>query len=124
MQKSFNMIGLAGIAAVAVTPAVVIAQDQSGTDTVPEPGQEAAAPAAPMPPEQEAIMQSWPADQQAAFKTWPVQTQSYYWSLNAKRQKMFWALSDGDKVMLSNMAEPQRETIWAQIESRFVPPRS
>ena len=124
MQKSFKIVGLAGFATLALTPAMGIAQDQSETDMVAEPAQEAAAPAATMNPEQEAMMQSWPADQQAAFKTWPTETQSYYWSLNADRQKMFWALSDDDKVTLSNMAEPQRETIWAQIESRAAPPRS
>ncbi len=37
---------------------------------------------------------------------------------------MFWALSDSDKVALSTMAEPQRESTWAQIETQLKPPRA
>jgi hypothetical protein len=138
MQKSFNKLGLAGIAAAfALTPAMTIAQDEAGTDMASEPTQEypatqePAAPTAQQPatptvstPEQDAMMQSWPADQQAAFKTWPAETQSYFWSLNSDRQNMFWALSDADKVTLSNMPEQQRESTWAQIESRMTPSQS
>lgn len=119
MLKSFNTLGFAGIAAALfLTPAIGVAQDQPATEMA----EDAGSPAAAMTPEQEAMMQSWPADQQAAFKAWPAETQAYYWSLNAERQKMFWSLSDGDKVTLSTMAEPQRESTWAQIESRMKAP--
>jgi hypothetical protein len=121
MHKSLNTIALAGlVAAVAVTPAAAFAQDDMAPDTATE----SAAPSAPMTAEQNAAMQSWPAEKQAAFKAWPAATQAYYWSLSAERQKMFWALSDSDKVALSTMAEPQRESTWAQIESRLMPSAS
>jgi hypothetical protein len=117
MHKSLNTIALAGlVAAVALTPAAAFTQDDMAT--------EPSAPTAAMAPEQEAAMQSWPAEKQAAFKAWPAETQAYYWSLSAERQKMFWALSDSDKVALSTMAEPQRESIWAQIEARLMPSAS
>ncbi|MDP5102889.1 MAG: hypothetical protein NWP98_03090 [Erythrobacter sp.] len=117
MHKSLNISALVGVAAAfALTPAVTAAQDNT------EP--EAAETTAAMTPEQEAMMQAWPADQQAAFKLWPAETQEYYWSLSAARQKMFWALSDSDKVALSTMAEPQRESTWAQIESRLMSPQA
>lgn len=78
---------------------------------------------APPTGDQDAMMQSWPADRQASFKAWPAETQTYFWSLNPQRQEIFWALSDSDKVTLSKMPEAQRESTWAQIESRLTPPR-
>ncbi len=119
MHKSFNTIALAGIAtALALTPVMVTAQDDSVPDTAPE----AEAPATDMTSEQDAEMQGWPAEKQTAFKTWPAETQTYYWSLSPDRQKKFWALSDSDKVTLSTMAEPQRESIWAQIDTQVDAP--
>jgi hypothetical protein len=114
-----NIIALTGLAAaVAVMPAAAVSQDEMAPDTPTE----AATQAEPMTPEQDAAMQAWPAEKQAAFKVWPKETQAYYWSLSDERQKMFWALSDSDKVRLSTMAEPQRESSWAQIESRLKAP--
>lgn len=139
--------------ALAMTGALAAAQEQmpdpvpgQTTDSIPTDGMPATTPptmpdtspsteqewdkdttAAPASPktnvEQEAMMQSWPADRQAGFKAWPAETQSYFWSLNQQRQEIFWALSDSDKVTLSQMPEAQRESTWAQIESRVTPPR-
>jgi len=117
MHKFLKNIALGGMAAaLACTSGLAAAQD----DAVPA-APDATAPTAILNPDQEAAMQAWPADQQASFKTWPAETQAYFWSLTAERQKMFWALSDGDKVTLSNMPEPQRESTWAQLESRINP---
>lgn len=93
--------------------------DENTTTTDP------ASPATSAPPasEQDAMMKAWPADRQAGFKAWPAETQSYFWSLSKERQDIFWALSDSDKVTLSQMPEAQRESTWAQIESRVTPPR-
>lgn len=121
MQKSLNKISLISIgAALALTPMMVLAQDETASEAKPE----ATAPAPEMTPEQDAAMQALPADKQAAIKAWPAETQAYYWSLSADRQKMFWALADSDKVALSRMAEPQRESAWAQIEAKMMPQRS
>jgi hypothetical protein len=121
MHKFLNHFGLAGIdMALVLSPAALLAQDE----TAPEAAPEAAAPAEAMTPEQGAAMQALPADKQAALKAWPAETQAYYWSLNAERQKMFWALADSDKVALSRMAEPQRESAWAQIEAKIMQQRS
>ena len=112
MHKSLTMFGLAGAAMmIAQTPALAKAQEE-------EP--EAAAPAN----NTDARLAGLTAEQQAAFKAWPAETQSYYLSLNAERQKIFWALSDSDKVALSRMPEQQRESTWAQIEARVVPPKA
>lgn len=118
MHKFLNNVALAGSClALALTPAMVIAQDDTGAA---EP--EATAPKAAMTSEQDAAMQSWPAEQRTAFKLWPAETQAYLWSLTEARQKLFWVLADSDKVALSRMAEPQRESVWAQIESRAAAP--
>ena len=119
MHKFLNKFGLAGIGiALAMTPAMVGAQDSDDTTMPPETTQETAAPGAPLTPEQEAAMQTWPQEKQDAFKAWPAQTQTYFFSLTDERQQMFWALTDSDKVSLSQMPESQRESVWAQIESR------
>jgi hypothetical protein len=111
MHKSLTMFGLGGAAlALALTPALATAQEA-------EP--EAAAPAEST----DARLAGLTPDQQAAFKAWPAETQSYYLSLTAERQKIFWALSDSDKVALSRMPEQQRESTWAQIEARAMPPK-
>ncbi|HSF12653.1 MAG TPA: hypothetical protein VLA50_06735 [Erythrobacter sp.] len=121
MQKSLNIISLIGIgAALSLSPMMVLAQDETAPEATPE----ATAPAPEMTPEQDAAMQALPADKQAAIKAWPAETQAYYWSLSADRQNMFWALADSDKVALSRMAEPQRESAWAQIEAKMMPKRS
>jgi hypothetical protein len=119
MHKYLNKFGLAGIGmALVMTPAMIAAQDTTAEAMPPETTQETAAPATALTPDQEAMMQTWPQDKQAAFKAWPAETQSYFFSLTDERQQMFWALSDSDKVTLSQMAEAQRESVWAQIESR------
>lgn len=116
MHKPLNTIRLAGIGiALLLSPAMVLAQDEAAP--------EANTPAAAMTPEQEAAMQALPAEKQAALKSWPPETQAYYWSLSPDRQNIFWALADSDKVRLSQMPEPQRESTWAQIESRAKPPQ-
>jgi hypothetical protein len=71
--------------------------------------------------DQDTQMQSWPADRQSAYKAWPPETQTYFWSLSEDRQNIFWALSDSDRMTLSQLPEPQRETTWAQIESQVKP---
>jgi hypothetical protein len=121
MHKFLNHFGLAGIGmAFVLSPVAVLAQDETTPETAPQ----AAAPAEAMTREQDAAMQALPADKQAALKAWPAETQAYYWSLSAERQKMFWALADSDKVALSRMAEPERESAWAQIEARVMPQSS
>jgi hypothetical protein len=121
MHKLLNQFGLAGIGmALVLSPAALLAQDEGAPEDAPE----AAAPAEAMTPEQDAAMQALPADKQAALKAWPADTQAYYWSLSENRQKMFWALADSDKVALSRMAEPERESTWAQIEARIMPQSS
>ncbi len=120
MHKSFKNIALIGTAALlATTPALAVSQDDAAQEAAPP-----TAPDAPMTAAQDAAMQAWPADQQSAFKLWPADTQAYFWTLTAERQTMFWTLSDSDKVALSMMAEPRRESTWAQIESRLQPPRA
>ena len=112
MHKSLTILALAGAAVtLPAIPAALWAQD-----TAPQP--------VPMTAEQEAAMKDWPADRQQAFKAWPAETQAYFWSLGEERRKLFWALSDSDKVALSQMAEPQRESVWAEIEARTRAPQS
>ena len=111
MHKSLTIFALAGAGlTLAAMPAALSAQAEAPAEVAP--------PAGPMTTEQEAAMKSWPADKQQAFKAWPAETQAYFWSLSEERRKMFWALSDSDKVSLSQMAEPQRESVWAEIETR------
>lgn len=115
MHKSLKIFGLAGTAtALALTPALLAAQD-----TAPEAAPPDAAPTENADPRLAALT----AEQQAAFKAWPKETQDYYRSLTEERQRVFWALADSDKVALSRMPEQQRESTWAQIESRITPPR-
>lgn len=118
MHKHLNVIGLGGIlAAFTLTPALVSAQGAMATETP----MAAAEPMADLTAEQQAAMQSWPADQQSAYKLWPADTQAYFWTLSPERQTMFWALTDADKLKLSTMPEPQRESVWAQIEAQLKP---
>lgn len=113
MHKSLNKFVLCGAAAaLALTPAMAAAQDGAMS----EGAQEAAATTSDDP-----RIAQLPADKQEAFKAWPQETQDYYWSLAPDRQQMFWALSDSDKVKLSQMPEEQRESVWAQIETRAAP---
>jgi hypothetical protein len=174
MQKSLKTLGLAGVAmAMVMTPAMVAAQDQSGTDTTTEtmppssPGTTTTAPTTPgtsqtypdtsstdpsttppsmpdttpdtgtgqewnntgTPPaqapsamstaDQDTKVQSWPAEQQTAYKAWSPETQTYFWSLTEERQKIFWRINDADKTTLATMAEPQRESTWAELEARL-----
>ena len=68
-------------------------------------------------PEQKAEFDTWPPDQQYAYETWPAETKAYYWSLAPERQMMFWRLSDEDKIALTAMTGPERDSAWQQIES-------
>lgn len=121
MRKYLNGIGLAGMAmALATTPAIVGAQDETMTGAAPTS-------TAPMAPQADAAGQDRAADKaqkQAAMEAWPAETRAYYESLSKDRQKMFWSLSDSDKVALSQLPEDQRESTWAQIESRMAPSAS
>ncbi|WP_086617324.1 hypothetical protein [Erythrobacter tepidarius] len=117
MHKSLTIFALAGAGLIfAALPAALCAQTEAPAEGVPS--------AEPMTAEQEAVIATWPADRQQAFKAWPSQTQSYFWSLSEARRELFWALPDSDKVALSQMAEAQRESVWAEIEARTRPPRS
>jgi hypothetical protein len=119
MHKSLKIFALAAAGtALSAIPFSLAAQEKAPADPPANAPAEASAPAPAMTAAQEAAMQAWPADKQQAFKAWPAETQEYFWSLSQERQKMFWALSDSDKVALSQMAEPQRESVWAQIEAR------
>jgi hypothetical protein len=98
------------------------APSDTTTETPVDPTDTAAPPAqTDAPPEAMAGKVMTPEQQQAAIAKWPADTQTYYQSLSEDRQKMFWALSDNDKVTLSQMPEEQRESVWAQIESRVKP---
>ncbi len=146
MHKSLKILGLAGAAsALAMTPALVSAQDEAmpgttppsmpdtgttttttpptapsdtTTETLPEPT-EGTVDDSTMPPPASASKTMTVEEQQAAVATWPAETQTYYQSLTEERKKMFWALSDADKVRLSQLPEDQREVAWGQIESQI-----
>ncbi|MFU7528208.1 hypothetical protein [Qipengyuania sp. ASV99] len=68
--------------------------------------------------EQQAEFDGWTAEQQAAYRIWPAETQAYYWELSAQRQGLFWRLTDQDKVALTLMTGPERDTAWTRIEAR------
>lgn len=121
MHKPLTKFALAGAAtALTMIPALAAAQDPADEATAAD----NAAMAAQQPASEDAKLASLPADKQAAIKAWPPETRQYYWSLTQERQKLFWALSDPDKVTLSQMPEQQRESTWAQIESRAAPPKA
>lgn len=147
MHISSRNFALAGAAmALAMTPAIAGAQDGTMPETAPQEapasmpqtgpvtpptatpatGTETDPAASPTESSTEATTEAprtlTPEDQQAAMQAWPAATQEYYKALTAERQKMFWALTDTDKVRLSELPEPQRETAWAEIEAQF-PPR-
>lgn len=125
MHKYWKILRVVGTGvAFALTPMITVAQDQGGAALAPESAQQAADPTMSMAPEQGAETQVWPADKQSAFKQWPANTQSYFWTLTKERQTMFWVLSDSEKVSISTMKELQRESVWAQIESRIKPLQS
>lgn len=110
MHKFLNKFGFMTFAAAfTLMPAMAAAQDYDDS----EPPAETSSPSAGLT-----------AEQEAAIQTWPTETQVYYQSLSPERQALFWSLSDSDKVTLSNMPEPDRESTWAQIESRTAPPES
>lgn len=72
-------------------------------------------------PEQKAAFDTWPPDRQMAYETWPSETKAYFWSLNEKRQNIFWRLTDDDKIALTAMTGPERDTAWERIEARAYP---
>ena len=116
MHKSLKIFAIAAAGtALSAIPSALLAQDNAPA---------ASAPAAALTAEQEAAMKAWPADKQQAFKAWPAETQAYFWTLTEERQQKFWSLSDNDKVALSQMAEPQRESVWAQIDAGSRPSQS
>lgn len=83
----------------------------------------AAAPSSPeLSGEQQAQFDSWPSAQQAQYELWPSETQSYYWELSPPRQTLFWQLADGDKIALTAMTGPERDSAWEQIEARSAAP--
>jgi hypothetical protein len=86
----------------------------TGANTSAPPSQAESAPDT----DQSAVIAGWPADRQSSFQAWPSETQTYFWSLPEERQNVFWALSDSDKLKLSQMPEPQRESVWSQIEAQ------
>ncbi len=135
MRKSLKPLGLASAAAMlALAPTIASAQNAALPGTAPstapadaatETASDAAGTAPPPAPTGSRAGQTMtPDQQQAAIATWPAETQAYYQSLSEARQKMFWALPDSDKVRLSQMPEEQRESVWAQIESRVKPLKS
>ncbi len=120
MHKSLKIFAIAAAGtALSAIPSALLAQDNAPADAP-----AASAPAAALTAEQEAAMKAWPADKQQAFKAWPAETQAYFWTLTEERQQKFWSLSDNDKVALSQMAEPQRESVWAQIDAGSRPSQS
>ena len=68
--------------------------------------------------EQKEIYNTWPADKQASYDAWPEETQTYYWTLSAERQDLFWLLPVEDRVLLTSMSGPERESAWLVIEQR------
>lgn len=113
MHKYLNTFALTGAAlGLALTPAMVAAQDEVAAETMPEataPAEDATA--------ADARLAALPADKQAQVLAWPEATQEYYWALTAERQELFWLLADEDKVRLSQLPEEQQGSAWAQIES-------
>ncbi|MEP3051482.1 MAG: hypothetical protein ABJP48_00695 [Erythrobacter sp.] len=69
-------------------------------------------------PDQSATYDTWPPDQQVAYDTWPLETRGYYWSLAPDRQELFWRLSNEDRVLITAMTGPERESAWQSIEAR------
>ena len=67
-------------------------------------------------PEQQAAFDSWTPQQQIEYAAWPAETKSYYWTLTPTRQALFWALADSEKIALTAMTGPERETKWERIE--------
>jgi hypothetical protein len=115
MHKHLNTIGFAAFgAALALASVPALAQESMPAE---------AASAQRAAPQAEAAPRAKPADKEAAIAAWPAETQEYYNSLTPARQKLFWSLTDTDKVKLSQLPEPQRESTWAQIESRAKPPQ-
>ena len=83
----------------------------------------ASAPSSPeLTGEQQATFDSWPSEQQAQYELWPSETQTYYWELSPPRQAMFWQLADSDKIALTAMTGPERDSAWEQIEARSAAP--
>ena len=145
MHKSLKTFTLAGSAlALAMTPALALAQDTMPGTTPPTSSQTTppsmpttgttTPPTAPTTAPMDMPADTYPdtaetADtattrtmtleqQKTAMASWPTETQTYYKSLPQERQELFWALSDTDKVRLSQLPEDQRETAWAQIEAQ------
>ncbi|WP_108787623.1 hypothetical protein [Erythrobacter sp. Alg231-14] len=74
--------------------------------------------------EQTAEYESWSSEKQAQYDLWPAETQQYFWTLSPRRQMLFWQLTDQDKIALTAMTGPERDTAWGRIEARAVRPQS
>ncbi|MCK0128092.1 hypothetical protein [Erythrobacter sp. F6033] len=107
-------VALATFGVVLAAPAA--AQD---TDTAPidEVAPDSSAPG-DLTAEQRAEYDSWAPDQKFAYDAWPVETKSYYWTLSPAQQGLFWKLSDQDKIALTAMTGPERDSAWQMIEER------
>ncbi len=104
-------VALVASAPSAASPNVIPVIVQAGTEASPD-----------MSAEQRAEFSSWPSEQQAQYELWPAETQGYYWTLPRPRQILFWQLSDEDKIALTAMTGPERDSAWSQIEQRAVKP--
>ncbi|QUL38463.1 hypothetical protein [Erythrobacter sp. JK5] len=105
-KTTMYLIGASLAASAALAPTTLSAQDDL-------PGEEVSLTA-----EQQAEYDGWPPDMQSAYMTWPNETKGYYWSLTPERQGLFWRLSDDDKLALTAMTGPERDTAWQNIEAR------
>ncbi len=104
-------VAIATLGLVAAAPG--IAQDD-GAAAMAEPAE--------MSAEQQAQFESWPVDQQTAYELWPPETKSYYWSLAPEQQELFWRLTDEDKIALTAMTGPERDSAWEQLQARASTP--
>ncbi|GMN03623.1 hypothetical protein [Erythrobacter sp. MTPC3] len=119
MRKSH--IYLAGIAV--VTAGFVLGAPATAQEGAPPPGTAPIDEVSPsdtgaVPPEFQGEYDTWPPDQKAAYDMWPSSTQEYYWSLPPERQSLFWRLTDEDKISLTAMTGPERESAWESLEGR------
>lgn len=123
MHSYRNILGLAGLgAALAATPALASAQDETAAPPT-DAGMERPAPAQASPPPptpaQLAEVETWPADKQKAYNGWTATVQNYFWTLTPERRAMFWRLNDADRETLTKLTEAQREMAWGQIKSKL-----
>ena len=116
-------IYLAGVAL--ATLGVVIGAPGTAGQEAPPPGAapiDQIDPPAPerqaMPAEAQTEYDGWAPDQKLAYDAWPAETQAYYWTLEPHQKALFWRLSDQDKIAITAMTGPERDTAWKMIEER------